>query len=179
MAQHTQVSPHPNSDYFSKQCIGVSWVTTNKTSDDIVIVTRWPNHRDQAWKTPSTIAYASENPKIQRNHWGFEVTRGHKQYAWTKLLLDKSVDLTEHDDPLLRKMYGAEGFLGLPAGKTAKEVVQDYLAEVYKHTMSVLERELSAEVLATLPMECWVSACDEAENLILMSIAGDNAGDLV
>lgn len=132
-------------------------MTTNRTSDDIVIVTRWPNHRDQSWKTPSVIAFASENPKLTRNHWGYEVTRNHKQYAWTKLLLDKNVDLGAHDDPSLRQMYGEEGFLGVPNNMTAKDVVRDYLAELYKHTVSVLTRELSKEVFDSLPMECWIT----------------------
>lgn len=132
-------------------------MTTNRTSDDIVIVTKWPNHRDQSWKTPSVIAYPAENKKLERTFWGYEVGRNHKQYAWTKLLLDKNVKLTEHDDPLLRQMYGAEGFLGLPADKSAKEVVRDYLAELYKHTVSVLVRELSKEVFDSLPMECWIT----------------------
>ncbi|KAK5076168.1 hypothetical protein LTS08_002678 [Lithohypha guttulata] len=136
---------------------GISYVTSNKTSDDIVIVTRWPNHRDQSWKAPSILAYASENQqKISRNHWGYECTRGLKQYAWTKLLLDQHVRLTEHDDPLLRQMYGAEGFLGLPPNKTAEDVVADFMTEVYRHTMQILERDF-AQILRYLPIEVWVT----------------------
>lgn len=105
------------------------------------------------------IAFASENAKakLSRNYWGYEVERIHKQYAWTKLLLDKNVNLGQHDDPLLRQMYGEEGFLGLPEDKTAKEVVRDYLAELYKHTVSVLIRELTSAVFDSLPMECWIT----------------------
>lgn len=103
------------------------------------------------------IAFASENPRLTRNNWGYEVTRNHKQYAWTKLLLDKNVDLGAHDDPSLRQMYGEEGFLGVPTDMTAKDVVRDYLAELYKHTVSVLIRELSKEVFDSLPMECWIT----------------------
>jgi hypothetical protein len=121
-----------------------------------VVVSKWPNHRDNTWKAPTTIAYASENQKLTRNHWGFETTRGLKQYVWTKLLLDKNADLTEFDDPLLKEMYGC-GFLTLPDGKSAKDVAEDYLRELYKYTIQVLERELSAETLRTMPMECWIT----------------------
>lgn len=136
---------------------GISYVTSNKTSEDIVIVTRWPNHRDQSWKAPSLMAYASENPRINRDSWGYEVTRSLRSYAWTKLLLDNSVELAEHDDPLLREMYGSEGFMKLPPHKTAQDVVRDFLSEVYKHAVVTLERELSPEIFKTLPMECWIT----------------------
>lgn len=103
------------------------------------------------------IAFSSENPKLTRNYWGYEVTRSHKQYSWTKLLLDKNVDLGVHDDPALRQMYGEDGFLGVPTGMTAKDVVRDYLAELYQHTVLMLIRDLSQEVFDSLPMECWVT----------------------
>lgn len=136
---------------------GISYVTTNKTSDDIVVVSRWPNHREVAWKTPSVIAYHSENPRIRKNHWGYEVTRNMRQYVWTKLLLDSSVELSAYDDPLLQQMYGSDGFLKLPPGKRAQDVVQDFLSGVYSHTIASIERALSPEVFATLPMECWIT----------------------
>lgn len=131
-------------------------MTSNKSSDDIVIVSKWPNHTGSAWKAPSTIAYSKENPKLDRNHFGFEVGRSHKHYVWTKLLLDGETDLARHDDPLLSQMYGS-GFLKLPRNKSAKDVVQDYLRELYLFTMGTLERELTARVVKTMPMECWIT----------------------
>lgn len=122
-----------------------------------MIVNKWPSHTEQSWKAPSRIAFASENKKIARNYWGYEVGRNHKSYAWTKLLLDKGVKLGDHDDPLLRQMYGGEGFLGLPPGMTATEVVRDYLAELYKHAVACVVRELSQQVFDSLPMECWIT----------------------
>ncbi|KAK5442624.1 hypothetical protein LTS15_011048 [Exophiala xenobiotica] len=135
---------------------GLAYVPSNKVSDDIVIITKWPNSRGNAWKTPSTISYASENPKLDRNHWGFEVTRTHKQYSWTKLLLDCEIDLTQHDDPLLAAMYGS-GFLRLPEGKSARAVVKDYLQELYQFLVQSIEKDIGREVLNTMPMECWIT----------------------
>lgn len=120
------------------------------------MVSRWPNHRDNCWKAPTNIAYSHENPRLDRNHWGFEVTRGLKQYVWTKLLLDQNTDLTQYDDPLLAQMYGS-GFLTLPPGKTAKDVATDYLKELYQYLMQHLEKELSAGVVRAMPMECWIT----------------------
>ncbi|OCT47560.1 Hsp70 family protein [Cladophialophora carrionii] len=138
---------------------GLSFVTSNNTWEDIVIVSAWPGQRDKAWKTPTTIAYANENTKasLTRNQWGFEVTRSLKQYVWTKLLLDKEVDTAQYDDPLLQQMYGS-GFLRLPPGKSAKEVAQDYLSELYQYLMLRLEQELgSAALVQAMPMECWIT----------------------
>lgn len=135
---------------------------SNKDSaHDIRIIAKWPNHTGPTWKTPTTIAYAAENrnKSLTRNHWGFETTkglRGLKQYAWTKLLLDNKSDLTDFDDPLLKEMYGS-GFLTLPSGKSAKDVVTDYLREIYQHTMTILESEIDPTILRTMPMECWIT----------------------
>lgn len=132
-------------------------MASNKSSiDDIVVVSNWPSHREHTWKAPTTIAYAHENEKIKRNQWGFEVTPGLKQYTWTKLLLDRKAQLTQHDDPLLRDLYG-DGLLKLPDHKTAQDVAEDYLRELYKFTVSKLESELSPEVFRTMPMECWIT----------------------
>lgn len=121
-----------------------------------MVISRWPNHRDHTWKAPTTIAYAAENQqKLSRDHWGFEVTHDLKQYTWTKLLLDKDVDMTQFDDPRLREMYG-DGFLKLPHGKTAQDVTEDYLRGLYNFTVQKLEQELGSAV-RTMPMEVWMT----------------------
>lgn len=135
----------------------MSYVPSNKGSgDDVVVISKWPNHAYNTWKSPSSIAYASENPRISANTWGFEVSRGLKQYVWTKLLLERGVDATQFDDPLLSEMYGS-GFLALPNGKSAKDVAEDYLRELYNYTIQVLQKELSPEVFRSTPMDCYVT----------------------
>jgi hypothetical protein len=129
------------------------------TLAEISVIKSWPDHPFTELKTPTRIAYAREPAnigKITRNQWGFQVTPKLKSYTWTKLLLDKDIDLTEFDDPSLTQLYG-DGFLALPAGKTAKDVCKDYLREMYQFTMEKLKKEVSAEVLEVTPLEIWVT----------------------
>jgi hypothetical protein len=121
------------------------------------LITTWPDHRFTEWKTPTRIAYAHENSnKISHAQWGFQVGPGLRSYSWTKLLLDKKVDLTEFDDPLLKDLYGGN-LLTLPVNKTAQDVCEDFLRELYKYTVQKLEKELSAEVFRRTPMEVWLT----------------------
>jgi len=66
------------------------------------------------------------------------------------------MDLTEFDDPLLQDSYG-DGFLELPKNKTARDVAEDYLRELYKFTICTLEKQLSPEIFRTMPMDVWVT----------------------
>jgi hypothetical protein len=126
---------------------------------DINVIKSWPGSSYTALKTPTTIAYANEpanRGKITQNQWGFQVTPRMKSYQWTKLLLDKDIDLTEFDDPSLKELYG-DGLLTVPVGKSAKDVCEDYLREVYKFTMEKLEKEIGADLLEITPLEIWVT----------------------
>lgn len=88
--------------------------------------------------------------------WGYNIKPGAIAYSWTKLLLDDQAAATEFDDPQLRSILDS-GLLRLPPGKTAQEVTTDYLRELYKHTMSFLERKYSAGILRTMPIKFWFS----------------------
>lgn len=131
-------------------------MTSNKNSSDIVIPYRWQNQADNSWKCPTSIAYRQENLNLNRNQWGFEIGPGVKQYVWTKLLLDSHTRLEQHDDPLLKEMYGS-GFLTLPPNKTAKDVAKDFMTELYKHCTQKLIEDFGKEAFDTMPMECWVT----------------------
>ncbi|KAI9890244.1 MAG: hypothetical protein M1814_004279 [Vezdaea aestivalis] len=160
---------------------GVSYVTSDKAGiEDVNVIHSWPGSgRDVSvrHKTPSRIAYASENLNFPTNKWGFEVTAGHLSYTWTKLLLDQSALPTEHDDPSLDGVAG-KGYLTLPPGKTAVKVVEDYLKELYAYTLSALEREITKDTLAVTPMEFWFTIpaiwSDQAKSATLT--AAKNAG---
>jgi hypothetical protein len=120
---------------------------------DVKVIWEWDNlgiSNEHNLKAPSRISYGSPIS------WGYSVKPGAVSYSWTKLLLDKSAKLTEYDDPALRKILDS-GLLQLPPGKTAQEVVTDYLRELYKHIMSVLERRTSATLLKTMPIKFWFS----------------------
>jgi molecular chaperone DnaK (HSP70) len=75
-------------------------------------------------------------------------------YSWTKLLLDDNARASEFDDPSLRRSEGG-GMLRLPHGKTAADVVTDYLRKVYDHIVIYLGNRITPELLAITPMEFW------------------------
>jgi molecular chaperone DnaK (HSP70) len=107
------------------------------------------------WKTPSRLAYASENANIgSENQWGYQVTAKMKSYCWTKLLLDSKAPITEYDDPDLQKAQGG-GLLRLPEQCTATEVCADYLREIYNYTLDYITRRLGDAFLAVTPLEFW------------------------
>ncbi|KAH8587066.1 Hsp70 family protein-like protein [Bisporella sp. PMI_857] len=157
---------------------GVSYVTTDKSDiDDITINSSWPGEQHAMWKTPTRIAYARENPQIDRDKWGFEVKPKHISYSWTKLLLDKNAIVGEHDDPALSKMVGS-GMLQLPPFRLAVGVCEDFLHEVYVYISKKLRQQMTSLIFDSTPMECWITLpaiwSDEAKDATL--VAAQRAG---
>jgi len=140
---------------------GVSYVTSEKTSvHDIDVLRVWPGNGcpvEGNWKTPSVIAYQSENKSKNRDHWGYEVRPNMVSCSWTKLLLDTSAETAAFDDPSLRDAAGSAGFFHLPPGKTASQVCQDYLAHVYHFVVNNLKSRMTAAVFDITPMECYIT----------------------
>jgi hypothetical protein len=133
--------------------LGVSYVWSDASSiKDINLITEWTGHgRPVNWtrkKVPSRISY--EGP----DSWGYNIKPNELAYAWTKLLLDK-VRLMEFDDENLRNWE--PGLLALPPGKTAENVVTDFLTKLYRHITDLLERKMSREVLDVTDIEFWFS----------------------
>ncbi|CAI7661347.1 unnamed protein product [Penicillium glandicola] len=64
--------------------------------------------------------------------WGFEVELGMQSYAWTKLLLDKSLQHSEFNDEILEKITGSR-ILKRPNQKEAVDTVADYLSRIYAY----------------------------------------------
>ena len=153
-------------------------MSTDREGQGIEIVTSWPgldNPNGLAEKVPSKIAYLREDAATSASDgakevlWGYEVkstsvSRGYDTFSWTKLLLDTEennmdyVDLdTSQDASLLR----------LPKGKQAVDVVTDYLRNLYKHCMAMLEKRYEA-VLGMTPIEFWFTLpaiwSDKAKN---------------
>lgn len=130
--------------------------------EDIHIIQKWPGTArtgDHQWKTPSRIAYQSENPNLTSNAWGFGVTPKMKSYSWTKLRLDDDSATFGGDTFSLEEMKETEGkgLLKLPAGKSASDVVADYLKEVRKHVVTHLEQTLGPEIVQITPKELWLT----------------------
>ncbi|PYI02703.1 actin-like ATPase domain-containing protein [Aspergillus sclerotiicarbonarius CBS 121057] len=172
----TQSPSHPLTH---KIIVGVDYGTTYtgagyaSTKDsglsDVIMISTWPGpSRDSetVLKTPSRIAYGGEDTRITGQRWGYQVEPGMTAYSWTKLLLDKNTPLTKFDDTALKKASGV-GILMLPEGKTAVDVVTDYLAEVYKHIMKTIAKMISEEALSVTPIDFWFTVpaiwSDEAQ----------------
>jgi hypothetical protein len=139
---------------------GVSFVSTAGSHDkmigDIDVVQNWPgpaNDQALAWKTPSRIAYQSDNQKFTKTRWGFEVTAKAKAYSWMKLLLDPEQS-TKFDDPSLAASEG-HGVLRTPPGKTAIDLCADYLTEIAVFAYEELKRKMGEDVVAVSPLEFW------------------------
>jgi hypothetical protein len=166
--------------------LGVSYVTTDKSGlDDISVIVSWDGG-GTSWKTPTRIAYAIENPRLQRNKWGFQVDSRLISYSWTKLLLDKSASVGEYDDPSLSKIAGT-GILQLPPFRDAPGVCEDFLREMYTHVSDKLCTEFTKDTFETMPMECWITLpaiwSDEAKDATLAAAKkagfGNRVGDEV
>nr|OQO22529.1 hypothetical protein B0A51_09680 [Rachicladosporium sp. CCFEE 5018] len=137
---------------------GISYVTSDKKHiDDIHVVRSWPG-KDGEWKTPTRIAYASENQKIalEENQWGYRAEAPMVMCSWTKLLLDASARPAQSDDHRLQSDIES-GKLRLPAHRNAQGVTADYLHELYKHLKQKLTRELGASIVASTPMDVWLT----------------------
>ncbi|KAH7135278.1 hypothetical protein B0J11DRAFT_156863 [Dendryphion nanum] len=169
-----EISSTPDSVATTRAChrivIGVDYGTTytgvsyiystdaaSSTIKDVHDIQNFPGAGRDAnavWKTPSRIAYASENDGCNSNRFGFQVTPKMKSYSWTKLLLDQTARATGYDDPSLKKSEG-EGMMKLPPAKCASDVATDFLKELHAWIISYLEKRISPEILAATPMEFW------------------------
>lgn len=63
-----------------------------------------------------------------------------KSVAWTKLRLDPTVDLRDFSDDHLRDALPI-GIMRLPNGRSAQQVVTDYLRGLFQVICTTLERE--------------------------------------
>ena len=138
--------------------VGASYASTRDSGlSDVVMISTWPGptrDTETVFKTPSRIAYAARNSQVIGPRWGYQVEPGMTAYSWTKLLLDQHTPLTDFDDRALNKASGV-GIMMLPEGKTAIDVVADYLAEVYRHIMKTIGKQISEEALRVTPIEFW------------------------
>ncbi len=134
---------------------------TASDAKDVQIITDWPGNsgrnNDFLEKVPSSIAYLEENGDkgLRGDVWGYEVKPTHVNCSWTKLLLDRHARPSEYDDRNLRSVV-ENGLFRLPAGKTAADVVTDYLSKLYEHCMKILSRHY-AEFLTVTPIEFWLT----------------------
>lgn len=112
---------------------GVSWAV-NGGSKAIRVINNWPNPAAQNAenvKVPSTISYVDGKP----SKWGYSVGPTDESFKWIKILLEEnhkyntSVKQVRDSDTLLRKL-----------GKTAQEVVTEYLKLLWEYTLNDIKK---------------------------------------
>ena len=97
-------------------------------------ITSWPNPRgpnSSALKVPTVVSYDGDRKPL---HWGFEVELSEVRVEWFKLLLQPEYKVgksghVESARDLLRSL-----------GKTADDVVTDYLRFLWQYTKKQLEK---------------------------------------
>ncbi|KAF4982165.1 hypothetical protein FZEAL_2142 [Fusarium zealandicum] len=125
---------------------GVAWATkTDFESEQINLITTWPGSGREEGKAPTELYY--EDDKIM---WGYEVESDVDPIKWFKLLLLKEEDLSPElrsSEFLLRarKMMRENG-------KTAIDLISDYLRLLWAHTLEIITKDRGETVLEALQL---------------------------
>lgn len=161
-------------------------MTTDKAGiEDINVIRAWPG-KDGEWKTPTRIAYATENREVGllENAWGFQVEANMKSCSWTKLLLNASAA----HRPGGNNQGGVDNSMQrIPLDKSPQVVCEDFLRELYKHMMSCITKQLPSQILQSTPMDCWLTVpavwSDQAQDATKAAARaagfGSRAGDTI
>lgn len=122
----------------------MAWATVDDFErDEINIITNWPKHGREEPKAPTELFY--EGGKVM---WGYGIPLDADPVRWFKLLLLRDEDMTEEQrqsEPLLRARK-----LMRETGKSAMDLVADYLRPLWQHTMETIHRFRSKSVISAL-----------------------------
>ncbi|KAI0543985.1 hypothetical protein F4679DRAFT_566597 [Xylaria curta] len=125
---------------------GVAWATAadfKSKTDQINIITSWPGCGREEGKAPSEVFY-----EYGEMSWGYLVPSDGDPVRWFKLLLVKEEDL----DPALRSsefILKARQFMRVE-GKSAVDLVTDYLRMLWAHTLQTIAKARGQAVLDAL-----------------------------
>ncbi|QDS74479.1 hypothetical protein FKW77_006828 [Venturia effusa] len=162
---------------------------TQATLRHITTITEWAGSPYAISKVPSVIAYDPEDPDSV-HAWGSGVSAGMEEaYSWLKMHLNDDVASTKYDivmDTGAAKSIRV-GTNELPEGKSAVDVIADFLKKVHEHLLSELARLLTQAYLDGTPITFVLTVpatfSDKAKNDIIaaMKMAGFNnrASDLL
>ncbi|KAJ5673177.1 hypothetical protein N7507_002304 [Penicillium longicatenatum] len=172
---------------------GVSYVDSLKhTIHDINVIRTWPGpsrEQDETWKTPSRIAYGTENPLIDGAtiKWGYMVVPKMKSYTWTKLLLSPETSHPQRSQENVDILEG-DGLMRIPDFKQgAQDVCADYLRGIYEHIIFFLEQRLTPEIIKVTALDFWFTVpaiwSDKAKHDTYLAVTaagfGSRPGDLI
>jgi hypothetical protein len=122
----------------------VAWATAaDFAGDQINIITSWPGTGREEGKAPTEIFY-----EYGEMSWGYLVPSDGDPVRWFKLLLVQEEDL----EPSLRSsefILRARQYLRLE-GKTAIDLIADYLRALWAHTLQSIAKARGQTVLDAL-----------------------------
>lgn len=131
-------------------------MSLNHDAQEVEVIKNWPDglSNEQLEKVPSRYAFKADNHGLDEDKWGHEVPPGAQSITWFKLHLDANAEKTLFDsDDLTGKM--GSGLSKLPANMTAEEVTVAYLSKLYSHTMDVLAKNYTTNILAATSIDVW------------------------
>ncbi|KAF2967326.1 hypothetical protein GQX73_g6252 [Xylaria multiplex] len=124
---------------------GVAWATAaDFVNDNINIITSWPKNGPEEGKVPTEMYYEQDGSIL----WGSLVEPDCDPVRWFKLLLVHEEDL----DPDLKSsefIHKARKFLA-EEGKTAVDLVADYLRALWDHALETIKRAIGEALLKAL-----------------------------
>ncbi|KAL4884219.1 hypothetical protein BJY04DRAFT_215649 [Aspergillus karnatakaensis] len=139
-------------------------------------------------RVPSRIAYRHDNKENSAFEdkdyiWGSEVQPDMWACSWTKLQLDPTALLSEYDDKDLN-ISAQDGIFHLVDGKSADDVIVDYLTPVYKEILAVLgieadDTSASIDFWFPIPVTWPLEAKAAFEKVIERAGFGQRKGDSV
>ncbi|KAI0198444.1 hypothetical protein F4808DRAFT_451975 [Astrocystis sublimbata] len=163
---------------FGTTYTGVSWLffKENAPVKDPEVVTHWlsalSNNNDRT-KVPSKIHYNEETGEVQ---WGYNIPTDVQSIQWFKLLLLDSEDLPATLQNSTHIQAARDKLKNL--GKTAVEVIGDYLKVLWKHIIAEIQDEKGRSMINGTPYHVILSAAERA-GILEDRIAGKTALDFI
>ena len=165
--------------------LGVAYALADGLKEGPVFTaTKWPGSEtddSRRLKVPSRISYRQgQNLPCD---WGFQCQPASETYSWTKLLLgiqsssDQGSETNTFNDPILEQVMRM-GILNLPNGKSAVEVIADFLRSVIEYALTHLPESIAKVFQSIEGIDFWVTvpATWFAERKTLMRHAAQMAG---
>ncbi|RAL00077.1 Hsp70 family protein [Aspergillus ibericus CBS 121593] len=124
--------------------VGTQWTrvcygwSANVDYSEITTMRTWPTTGTEtktAEAVPTEMAYSQDQRGKISHLWGYLIPPGMPRYSCMKLLLDQTAD-----DPDLRAAM-ATVRKQLPPGRSAWQIMVDFLRQIYAHILVVLNRD--------------------------------------
>ncbi|KAI1873113.1 uncharacterized protein JN550_003366 [Neoarthrinium moseri] len=124
---------------------GVAWSTrVELESSQINFITSWPDNAREEGKVPTELWYDDTGEPI----WGYSIPADADPFRWFKLLLLHREDLNPE---LCESSFLIKAQIMLKeSGKTAVDLVADYLRLLWEHIMSTIEKARGESVVEAL-----------------------------